>query len=153
MRARHVARRQREAASPRSHDRVRRDLRQTGLKLEAEGLAPPYRVRVRGFDSAVVGIGLEIEGATAAEEKRLRRLRDRLADTLGFKAPNHYTYGFHISMAYLLRHVDGENRVLLNEVFAQHLEGVQIEFELGALEFCTFENMYAFHRLFYLGDQ
>lgn len=127
-------------------------LRQVGLELEKEGLAPPYKMRVRGFDPAVVGIGLEIEGATAEEEKRMRRLRDRLADTLGFRAPNHETYGFHISMAYLMRHIDGDNRDALNQVFAQHLPALG-EFDLGPVEFCTFENMYAFARLFYLGEQ
>lgn len=128
-------------------------LRQLGLELESEGLAPSYRMRVRNFDPAVVGIGLEIEGATAEEELRMRRLRDRLAQTLGFKAPNHKTYVFHISMAYLMRHIDGEERTELNKVFSQHLPALQIEFELGAVEFCTFENMYAFARLFYLGEK
>lgn len=109
-------------------------LRTVGLELEKEGLAPPYKMRVRGFDPAVIGIGLEIEGANPEEEKRLRR-------------------GFHITMAYLMRHIDGENRDALNEVFAQHLPALQREFDLGPLEFCTFENMYAFHRLFYLGEQ
>ncbi|KAL5089871.1 hypothetical protein Trisim1_004987 [Trichoderma cf. simile WF8] len=128
-------------------------LRAVGLELESEGLAPPYKMRVRGFDPAVIGIGLEIEGANPEEEKRLRRLRDRVSDALGFRAPNHETYGFHITMAYLMRHIDGENRDALNEVFAQHLPALQREFDLGPLEFCTFENMYAFHRLFHLGEE
>jgi len=128
-------------------------LRQLGLELEREGLAPPYHMRVRGFDPAVIGIGLEIEAATAAEEKRIRRLRDRLADTLGFKAPNHETYGFHMTMAYLLRHIDGENRQELNRVLGLHLPMLQREFDLGPVEFCTFENMCAFPRLFYLGEE
>jgi len=128
-------------------------LRQLGLELGKEGLAPPYRMRIRGFDSAVVGIGFEIEGATAEEEKRMRRLRDRLADTLRFRAANHERYGLHISMAYLLRHLDGEEREELNKVFARCLPAVQREFELAAVEFCTFENMYAYPRLFYLGER
>ena len=129
-----------------------RKLRQLGLELQNEGLAPPYRMRVRGFDPSVVGVGLEVEGATAEEEKRMRRLRDRLADTLGFRAPNHETYNFHISVAYWLRHIDGEEREELNKVFAQHLPALQREFQLGAVEFCTFENMQEFPRLFYLGE-
>ncbi|KAH6607798.1 rna ligase cyclic nucleotide phosphodiesterase [Trichoderma cornu-damae] len=108
-------------------------LRRLGLELADEGLAPPYRMRVRGFDGAVVGIGLEVEGATADEEKRMRRLRDRLADALGFRAPNHETEE-------------------LGRVFARHLPALQGEFELGPVEFCTFENMHAFARLFCLGD-
>lgn len=129
------------------------NLRKLGLELEKEGLAPPYRMRVRGFDAAVVGIGIEIEGSTTEEEQRMRRVRDKLADALGFKAPNHETYQFHVSMAYLLRHVDGEDREELNQIFAQHLPSLVQDFELGALEFCTFENMYEFPRLFYLGER
>ena len=127
-------------------------LRQLGLELENEGLAPPYRMRVRGFDECVIGIGLWIEGATVEEEMRMRRLRDRLADALGFRAPNHETYRLHISVAYLMRYIDGEDREELNEVLAQLLQGMPLEFELGAVEFCTFENMYSFRRQFYLGE-
>ena len=130
-----------------------RKLRELGPLLEGEGLAPPYQMRVRGFDPAVVGIGLEIEGATAEEDQRMRRLRDRLADTLGFRAPNHQTYGFHLSMAYLLRHIDGVERKELNQIFAQFLPAVQRDFELGAVEFCTFENMYTFTRVLCLGER
>lgn len=52
-----------------------------------------------------------------------------------------------------MRHIDGEDREELNKLFAGHLPAVQQEFELGAVEFCTFENMYAFQRLFYLGER
>lgn len=128
-------------------------LRQFGLGLEKEGLAPPYRMRVQGFGPAVLGIGLVIEGATVEEEKRMRRLRDRLADTLGFRAPNHERYFFHMSIAYLLRHIDGDEREELNKVLAQHLPAVHREFEMGAVEFCTYENVLGFPRLFYLGER
>lgn len=101
----------------------------------------------------MVGIGLGIEGATVEEERRLRRLRDRLADTLGFKAPNHDRYPFHVTMAYLLRHIDGKDREEMEELFAQLLPEVQVEFELNALEFCTFEDMRSFQRLFYFGGK
>ena len=128
-------------------------LRRLGLELEDQGLASPYHVRVMGFDPAVVGIGLEIEGATPEEEKRLRRLRDRLADTFGFRAPNHEYYRFHISLAYLMRHIDGDERLELNELFANCLPSLQVDFELGPIEFCPFENMYGYPRLFYLGEE
>lgn len=136
-----------------STEEFAQNLRLLGLKLEEEGLAPPYRMRIRGFDPAVVGIGLELEGATAEEEQRMRRLRDRIAGLFGFRAPNHETYVFHLSMAYLLRHIDGKERDQLNRLFAEHLPVVQMELELGAVEFCTFENMYSFARLFYLGGR
>jgi hypothetical protein len=128
-------------------------LRKFGLGLKKEDLAPPYRMRVRCFDNATIGVGLEVEGATQEEDKRMRRLRDRLADTFGFRAPNHETYGLHITIAYLLRHVDGEDRFELNEVFAKLLPEVKMEFELRAVEFCIFEDMCAYPRQFYLGDK
>ncbi|KAF4472116.1 RNA ligase cyclic nucleotide phosphodiesterase [Fusarium albosuccineum] len=129
-------------------------LREFGLSLEKEGLAPPYKIAVRGFDlPATVGVGLLVEGATREEEQRMRRLRDRLGDVLGFKAPNHETYRFHISIAYLLRHVDGDDRVELDRVLATLVPEVKMEFQLGKVEFCTFENMLAYPRLCYLGDE
>lgn len=127
-------------------------LRQYGPELEREGLAPPYHMRVRNYDAAVVGVGLEIVGVTDEEQARMRRLRDRLGDILGFKAPNHWVYEFHLSMAYLLSHVDGEDRKALNAVFAEHEKQIKVEFDLGAVEFCTFEDMRSFPRQFYLGE-
>jgi hypothetical protein len=127
-------------------------LRKFGMQLESEGLAPPYKMKVLGFDPAVVGIGLHVQGVTPEEEKRMRRLRDRLGDVLGFKAPNHEVYPFHITVAYLLRYIEGDNRIELNRMLESLLPEVQIEFELGPVEFCTFENMLEYPRLFYLGD-
>ncbi|KAI0160705.1 RNA ligase/cyclic nucleotide phosphodiesterase [Xylariaceae sp. FL1272] len=129
-------------------------LRKAGLELEKEGLAPPYNVRFVDFDNKPVGLGLVIKGATEEEERRLRRLRDTLAGILGYRAPNHERYGFHVSVSYLLRHLDeegldGEMKDLLD----REIEiGRGTEFSLGAVEFCTFEDMFSFPRLFYLGE-
>lgn len=128
-------------------------LKAFGQQLENEGLAPPYRMRVTSFDDGTVGCGLVIEGATDEEEKRMRRLRDRIGDTLGFRAPNHETYGFHISTLYLLRHMDGADREDFERVRRQFLPVLQQEFELGSVEFCTFDNMFEFPRQFYLGQE
>ncbi|KAK1253106.1 hypothetical protein MKX08_004293 [Trichoderma sp. CBMAI-0020] len=127
-------------------------LRQLGLELEQQGLAPPYKMRIRRFNGAKFFIGLQVEGATAEEEKRVRLLRDRLADALGLRLPNDDTYGSHITVAYLMRYIEGKDRKMLNALFEKHLSEVQLKFELGAVEFCTYENMYAFARLFCLGE-
>ncbi|KAF2016908.1 hypothetical protein BU24DRAFT_448702 [Aaosphaeria arxii CBS 175.79] len=127
------------------------EVQKLGRELEKDGLAPPYRMRAVGFGDTLVGIGLRVEGATAEEEKRMRRLRDRLADAVGFKAPNHDVYEFHLSVAYLLRHIDGEDREEMNRFLAEQLKIFDEVFELGAVEFCTFDDMYLFTRLFYLG--
>jgi len=126
-------------------------LQALGHSLESEGLAPPYRMKVRSFDPLVNGIGLEVIGATVEEEQRMRRLRDRIADTMGFRAPNHDTYCFHISVAYLLRHLSQQERRELERVTAQHLPALELHFDLDAVKYCAFEDMHLFSRVFYLG--
>ncbi|CAK7267926.1 hypothetical protein SEPCBS57363_002840 [Sporothrix epigloea] len=123
-----------------------------GRELASEGLAPPYRMRFASFSAPEIGIGLEVRGVTDEEEARMRLLRDRLADTLGFRAPNHNAYIFHVTTAYMIRHVDGADLVELQNTLASLVSLVDIEFELGATEFCTFEDMDVFTRLFYLGE-
>ncbi|OAA61294.1 RNA ligase/cyclic nucleotide phosphodiesterase [Niveomyces insectorum RCEF 264] len=128
----------------------------TAAALAAEGLQPPYRMRVCGFHSNGTGFGLRLEGATAAEEARMRRLRDRIADAFGFRAPNHTTYRFHATIAYLRQFLDpgeGGDVAEWNKLFAELEPKIQMEVELGPVEFCTFEDMYAFSRLFYLGEE
>jgi hypothetical protein len=131
----------------------RERLHRLGLELDKEGLAPPYQMRVCGIDGAAAGIGLELEGATPDEEARMRKLRDRISVVLGIRAPNHEVYGFHISVAYFLRHVVGEARDELHRIFMEFLPVLKRDLvTLGSVEFCTFENMQAFHRLMYLSD-
>ncbi|KAH7014419.1 RNA ligase/cyclic nucleotide phosphodiesterase [Microdochium trichocladiopsis] len=129
-------------------------LRALGTQLEREGLAPPYRMRARGFldVEAVSGLGFAIYGATEEEEKRVRRLRNMLADTLGFRAPNHYIYPFHVSVAYMLRWAEGDDRQEMFRVLDDLAVRTEVEFELGAVEFNTFETMLAYPRLFFLGE-
>jgi hypothetical protein len=117
-----------------------------------EDARPPLRLKITGFDPLETGVGVSVEGRGPREDRRIRDLRDRLADVLEIKHPNHARYGFHISIAYLLRHLSDEQEVGLTALLMQHWETVPKEFDLGAPEFCTFENMHSFHRLFYLGE-
>lgn len=126
-------------------------LRRLGDLLEDEGLAAPYHMRFKFYDANAVGLGIQVEGATVEEGARMRRLRDRLADAMGFRAPRHATYGFHITVAYFLRHMDVEDMAELNRIFATFLVELDREFDLGPVEFCTFEDMHSFSRLFYVG--
>ncbi|KAK1827181.1 DUF1868-domain-containing protein [Podospora conica] len=113
--------------------------------------APPYRLTVDGFSSFDVGILVRLRPRTPEEGTRLRRLRDRLSDTTGLRMPNHDCYELHLSMAYFLRHLDGGQRAILGRLLEDHMSGMPREFELGGPEFCTFEDMFSFGRLFYLG--
>ncbi|KAF5523447.1 hypothetical protein CGCA056_v005713 [Colletotrichum aenigma] len=112
---------------------------------------PPYKMTVRGFDPHEIGIGIQLDGRTPAETVRLRSLRHKLADKLNIRHPIHDEYGFHLSVAYLLRHLTNEQNRELEALLHSHFEEMPQNFDLGALEFCTFENMFAFKRVFFLG--
>lgn len=126
-------------------------LQQLGQRLEEKGLAPAYRMKLRFIDAKNgIGVGLIVEGATAEEEARMRRLRNEIADAMGFRAPMHDTYTFHITVAYFLRIMDEEDNAELDRIFADHHQALSRSFSLGAVEFCTYDNMHSFPRLLYL---
>ncbi|KAK3335776.1 RNA ligase/cyclic nucleotide phosphodiesterase [Cercophora scortea] len=114
---------------------------------------PPYPFVIVGFSALDVGIGIHVELQTPQDEARLRGLRDRLAETLKIRHQQHNVYEFHLSMAYLLRHLSDSQKSEMMALLLNHLQDMPKVFELGAPEFCTFDNMLQFDRLFYLGDQ
>jgi hypothetical protein len=125
--------------------------RLSDFKLEGEG--PPYLMRINGMDPLEVGIGVHLEARTQDEERRIRRLRDRLAERLKLTMPNHDNYGLHISIAYLLRRLTEEQERELKELVSRVLEAGPREFELGSPECCTFGDMLQFNRRFYVGEE
>jgi len=111
---------------------------------------PPYQLAATGFSSFAVGIGIRLSMRSGEEEARLRKLRDRLAETLQIKHSQHKYYELHLSMAYFLRYLDKEQKAQMNALLKSHFETMPKLFELGAPEFCTFEDMFKFDRMFYL---
>lgn len=117
-----------------------------------DGEQLPYRLTVTGFSPLFIGIGVSLRLRTPEEEAGFRGLRDRLSKTLLIRAPHHDNYGLHLSLAYFLRYPDEQQKAELLQLLTDHLNGgMAWEFELGAPEFCTYENMYRFDRLSYLG--
>ncbi|KAH8912132.1 DUF1868-domain-containing protein [Coniochaeta sp. PMI_546] len=114
---------------------------------------PPYRMRIRGIDPLEIGLGLHLEFQNAQEETPFRALRDRISQTLNLRQPGHESYGLHLSLAYLLRHLTEDQKAEITNLVLDHLKDSPVDFELGAPEFCTFEDMFAFKRLFYLRTQ
>ena len=112
----------------------------------------PYKLSITGFNRLKNGISLAIK-PHAADNEALRGLRDRLADRLQLRVPNHDRYGFHIGVAYFLRHLTDDQKAELTNLLSENLKDMPKEFELGAPEFCTFEDMFAFKRLFYLKNE
>ncbi|KAJ6509043.1 RNA ligase/cyclic nucleotide phosphodiesterase [Mycena sanguinolenta] len=114
---------------------------------------PPYHLSITGFDPLETGIGVHLEPYTPEENARLRGLRDRLSPLLRIRSTDHATYVLHLSMAYLLRILTEEQDKELRKLLMDHFESMPKQFQLGAPEFCTFEDMFAFNRLFYLKNQ
>ncbi|KAF3935983.1 hypothetical protein ABW20_dc0103369 [Dactylellina cionopaga] len=112
---------------------------------------PPYLMKAVGWTPT--GLGIHVELRTEDENKRLRGLRDRLADTLKIRHRGHETYGLHISMGYRIRFFTEEQTREIDEFLAEQFKGMAKQFELGAPEFCKFNDMFAFYRQFYLQDQ
>ncbi len=97
---------------------------------------------------------LELEPLDEAENRKLRSLRDRLSETIGIRVPGHETYGFHISLAYLIGSLTAAESEDYKRSYAEWRDIIALRspvIELGRPEFCLFKDMMRFERQFYLG--
>ena len=106
----------------------------------------PFAMRVRD----VTPNGLIMEGATKEDDERAREWRDRLADLLGYRKPNHDAYVFHVTMAYQTHWLPLE----ATEFYLDLLERLRqviwaetpiLELDLPAL--CQFQSITSFEEL------
>ncbi|MBB6250993.1 DUF1868 domain-containing protein [Nitrospirillum iridis] len=89
-----------------------------------------------------------------AEERKLRDLRDRLSTCLDIRAPDHDRYRFHITIAYQMDWLTAEEDGVFRDLLRQWKLGLRQaspEILLGAPEYCTLKDMFAFNRQFFLG--
>ncbi|KAL7941151.1 RNA ligase/cyclic nucleotide phosphodiesterase [Trichoderma barbatum] len=117
------------------------------------GIQVPIHMSVSGLVMSQGGIRLDLAPIDAAEEKRLRGLRDRLSELLEIRARGHNTYVFHLALAYRFIPVSQEDEDGLSKLLEEGYKAIPHEFELGVPEFCYFDDMYVFHRQFFLKDQ
>ncbi|WP_421853216.1 DUF1868 domain-containing protein [Oricola sp.] len=103
----------------------------------------PFQMRI----AEVTPLGLMLTGTTSAAEGTARRWRSGLSETMGYRAPNHDSYVFHVTLAYIIEWLPdallAEYRqalAALTEEFAARIPVV----ELGPPAFCTFEDMNGF---------
>lgn len=112
----------------------------------------PYHFTIVDLKPLKGSLSWHVEPQTT-DNTALRRLRDRLSDLLKIRAKNHDNYGFHISIGYMLRILTDEQNTEIRAFIEDLLKNIPKEFELGAPEFCTFEDMFAFEPLMYLMNQ
>ncbi|MGL4239178.1 DUF1868 domain-containing protein [Tabrizicola sp.] len=127
----------------------------TALYIERlSRLAAPsgYRVRPVGANGPV-SIRMQPDGPE--ETAQLRGLRDVLSNLTGLNRPDHFTYNFHVSLAYMTRLLsceEAEELLTASEtLFARHLRNLG-PVELGPVAFCRFETMCRFDTLGTLGS-
>lgn len=131
--------------------------RVVGERVTAAAVGPisPIRMRVDPADSGYDGNTLRIPlvPADEAEAQKLRNLRDRLSSAIGIRSPKHESYQFHITLGYLLRTFsrnelrDAEQD--MRRWKAELATRVPV-IQLGQPEYCIFEDMFAFHRQFFI---
>lgn len=112
-------------------------------------LSLPDRVTIRST-GLFGGFSVAVTGATEADEASLRNNRVLLRAATGINRPDFESYGFHITLAYLLRWLtlaEAEAVMDLSEHLADELQGKAPEIALNRVEFCAFDDMHAFHTL------
>lgn len=123
------------------------------IKLDAE---PRFRMRVSKAEAPRPRgpIQIQLEAADRAEALKLRDLRERLAQALTIRAPDHDHYKFHVTLAYLVQWLTPEEEadyVAAQSDWRRRVRETNPIIELGAPEYCTFEDMFAFKTQFHLG--
>lgn len=121
------------------------------LDLKSENLAPPYLLQISGINvESRGGMHLRVEAQNPDEEMRMRRLRDVLADTLGFRKPLHDSYQWHMGTCYFTQLL-GDSEPEVRRLMADLEVVVKMKLQLDSLEFCDFETLHFFNPRLVLG--
>lgn len=113
-------------------------------RLDGVRLPDRFAVRMTGLFG---GYSIRLSGANAAQETALRQARRDLAERLAIHRPDHDSYGFHITLAYLLRWLDAQSAKAVMDLSAKvmrDLAPILNGAKLGPVTYCHFEDMYAF---------
>ncbi len=109
----------------------------------------PIRVRVDQPNTLVypTAATLRMSPADDKEERKLRSLRDQLAEVYGFRTKSHDAYAFHMTLSYQIQPFSPQQqsayRRLLNE-YVPRIAAAATELEFGIPEYCTFPDMQRF---------
>jgi hypothetical protein len=128
-----------------------------GARIKAMPLMTQLPIRMRVDQTPIPDrekpLKIRLVPIDAAEEQKVRRLRDRLAEATGIRAPDHEAYRFHISLAYLLNALtpqEVEEYRAAQRAWEMLVAKACPVIELGAPEYCLFKDMFAFERQFFL---
>jgi len=123
-----------------------------GERLAHFAALEPFKVAVTGARPA----GLLVDGATDADRRIMRSWRDGLADLLGYRHPDHDTYPFHVTFAYVIERLEDEALPRWQQMLDDVAEEVAVQMpilELRPPAFCTFDDMNHFEERIVLQRQ
>ena len=118
-------------------------------RLKAFPQASEFRMR----PVEVTPLGLDVTGATLKDEQSILALRDRLTVPFGYSHPDHDSYTFHITLAYLKAWLPAGAETTYLPALAELTRELVAEVEVLELEvpaFCTFNDMTEFKPQHYL---
>ncbi|MBB4006273.1 DUF1868 domain-containing protein [Allorhizobium taibaishanense] len=107
---------------------------------------PDFKVTV----STIRPTGLRLVPVTEADRRAMAEWRDRLADLFGYRHPDHETYEFHVTFAYMVRPFSLDALFAWQTMLTQAREEFAARFDhvdLNPPAFCAFEDMKHFEEL------
>ena len=117
------------------------------------GFDPPIRLVPDEAVAAPTLASFPLRPIDETEQQRLGNLRDRISEALGLRHANHDAYTFHITFGYYLKSFSSESQMLYQRNLlsaTRALRKLLPIVELGAPEFCLFEDMTSFETQFFL---
>ena len=108
------------------------------------------QMRIADFEPVQRGVSLRLVPGNPGVEAALQAFRDRVAELLGMRHPGHERYSFHLTVAYSLRILGAMEQSRIETYLRARLTDLPQQFELGSPEFCVFDDMFEFRRVFYL---
>ncbi|OLP44404.1 DUF1868 domain-containing protein [Rhizobium oryziradicis] len=118
-------------------------------RLEHFRKGPSFRVHV----THMLPTGLQVEGVTAQDRAAMAEWRNRLADLFGYRHPDHDSYQFHITFAYVIRPLSEQALFQWQSMLGEVRDELRAQFdhiELDPPAFCAFEDMHHFEELLVL---
>jgi hypothetical protein len=123
------------------------------LQHMSAGIASPIRMAVDRDKVDSVRTVVFLKPVDAAENPRLRKFRDELSLATGIRRANHDDYRFHTTFAYYVRPFSPVAEASYRAAYVTMLQRLdkQLPFiELGAPEYCVFQDMLAYSPQFVL---
>lgn len=117
------------------------------LKAFDLGCELPFRLRALPVEQQINLYNIQFEPVDAAENRKIRKLRDRLAQALNYRLADHDSFRFHVTLNYFYSAMTGEEERRFFKLH-QALTGDLIRrapvVELQNPEYVYFDGMYEF---------